>query len=214
MHQGHLTAHKSEDDLRRLNGPIMKTTTCSGATLRRGLTRKGSTTPKSTTPSIRGFLSRDSRRVIPIIPTVNAARDDAIILVGEGAANSRDVTRDGAIPTEDDATNSNLPRDGASFSGDDATSPGCVFKKGGWCNTHNLQARRTIRISKRWGAKKDGLFGNVINKKTEYTCLAKLRPGVANPAPGGSASGSDKEIVSGQKRRFNFGISGKARDGD
>ena len=47
----------------------------------------------------------------------------------------------------------------------------CVHNKKGWCEVHKEFARKFCYTYKIWGKKKNGLFGNLIRKKTTYQCM-------------------------------------------
>ena len=46
----------------------------------------------------------------------------------------------------------------------------CDIKKGGWCGTHNCQARRTIRTGSQWSKNSAGLYSRKRTSKTVWTC--------------------------------------------
>ena len=46
----------------------------------------------------------------------------------------------------------------------------CVWGVRGWCKTHKIYGKKYTTTSKDWEKKKDGTFGWVYKRKTNYTC--------------------------------------------
>ena len=49
----------------------------------------------------------------------------------------------------------------------------CVHSKKGWCEVHKEFAKKFCYTYKKWGKKKNGLFGNLIRKQTTYRCMGR-----------------------------------------
>ena len=52
----------------------------------------------------------------------------------------------------------------------------CVFKRGGLCKIHGIVGQKDTRSGKKWGAKKNGIFGWVTSKSTVYICKMGQSP--------------------------------------
>ena len=46
----------------------------------------------------------------------------------------------------------------------------CVFKRGGWCTTHNVAGMKKIVAKKVWARKRDGTFAYLFRNTTKYLC--------------------------------------------
>ena len=53
---------------------------------------------------------------------------------------------------------------------------------------HNLQSRKSAKLSKTWEKLKSGLWGWKVRIRVEYSCKYKLQPDISLNLPGPSAS--------------------------
>ena len=49
----------------------------------------------------------------------------------------------------------------------------CIFKRGGMCTTHNIQGKKHFTTHTKWEPLKNGLFGNVRVRKTNWTSMCQ-----------------------------------------
>ena len=57
----------------------------------------------------------------------------------------------------------------------DETETECIFKRGGYCRTHQKTARKTYIVTKKWKDRGGGRgFGYVNNKVVKYICQASV----------------------------------------
>ena len=54
-----------------------------------------------------------------------------------------------------------------------STDEKCEHNKKGWCDKHEEYARKVCTTKKVWSKKKNGLFGYLIRKQTNYQCMGR-----------------------------------------
>ena len=65
-------------------------------------------------------------------------------------------------------------REGMTPSSNDLSDVQCVYKRGGWCSSHGRQARRGLKVTRKWELLKTGLYGHRTKKKVTWTCETSL----------------------------------------
>ena len=128
-----------------------------------GVKRKGFITAEQVTPSIAVSMSTTTETISTCSqPASRSSGGYAGTLTGLSA---------GCLPNDEDQN-----------------TAGCELKRGGWCNTHNLQARKSWKFVKTWTKKSSGLCGYTTKRRVQYTCEAepKSGSGVKSEQPGTS----------------------------
>ena len=103
----------------------------------------------------------------PQSPAAPPLRDDLIKNVKPVEANVE--CDDGKLADE----TVSLERENVVIVGNSSSINECVHNKKGWCEVHREFAKKFCYTYKIWGKKKNGLFGNLIRKKTTYRCMGR-----------------------------------------
>ena len=79
---------------------------------------------------------------------------------------------------------------------------GCEFKRGGVCKKHGVKGIRSVKSTKVWNKKKDGMFAWVWKKQTVYTCA--VEPDIrGHPSPTSGMATENDISTQGMEKQTN-----------
>ena len=87
----------------------------------------------------------------------------------------------------------------------------CEIRRGGWCEPHSRQARKSWRIVKTWEKLKSGLFGSVTRRRVEYSCEIEFLTSVTENTGPSVILSTNNGVGQGQTAVQNLGLEGPAR---